>query len=241
VHVAGDQAPDTNGANLLAAMDAITDAGATKPYVISLAPGTYRLPHGETLRMKSNVSVVGAGRGITTIDGWTINSLGGLVALGDNTTLARVTVSNLERLVVPGTMVGVSATGVVARVADVASRGRGIDNGIGLLVLGGAHVDAERSSFAGESFRSSGIGIFATEQSVVRATGVVASGVRAPGLRAGDGATIAFTHGVVAGGAFREPLGGAVRIAHSQVDGGTSGGVTCFSVHDAAYAAVTCS
>lgn len=48
-----------------AAMAAITDASATKPYVVRVAPGIYDEPGGVTV--KDQVSLVGSGRGATTI------------------------------------------------------------------------------------------------------------------------------------------------------------------------------
>lgn len=51
--------------SVAAAMNAITDASATKPYVVRVAPGTYDEPGGVTV--KDQVSLVGSGPSATTI------------------------------------------------------------------------------------------------------------------------------------------------------------------------------
>ena len=57
-----------NGAALRAALASITDASATRPYVIQLAPGIYELGHA-TLAMKPDISIAGAGAAVTRITG----------------------------------------------------------------------------------------------------------------------------------------------------------------------------
>ena len=49
----------------VAAMKSITDASFTNPYIIFIAPGTYTIS--ETLQVKNNVNLIGAGKEITTI------------------------------------------------------------------------------------------------------------------------------------------------------------------------------
>lgn len=51
--------------SVAAAMNSITDASATKPYVVRVAPGIYDEPGGVTV--KDQVSLVGSGPGATTI------------------------------------------------------------------------------------------------------------------------------------------------------------------------------
>lgn len=58
--------------NPVDAVDAITDADRTNPYVVSVAPGVYNI--GSTpLYLKSHVSLIGSGQTATYIVG-TVNS-----------------------------------------------------------------------------------------------------------------------------------------------------------------------
>ncbi len=95
MRVRGDRTPAENGAALRAALASITDASATRPYVIQLAPGVYELGH-ETLAMKPDVSIAGAGAATTRITGDQGQAtLGEALVLGADRTLLRdVTVVN---------------------------------------------------------------------------------------------------------------------------------------------------
>lgn len=50
----------------LSALASINDAGVTKPYVIYIAPGVYDMG-AQSLVMKANVSIVGAGQGVSVL------------------------------------------------------------------------------------------------------------------------------------------------------------------------------
>jgi hypothetical protein len=93
VRVRGDRSAAENGAALRGALASITDASASKPYVIQLAPGVYDVG-GTTLAMKPDVSIAGAGSAATRITGdLADNSFGDTLVMGaDRTVLRDVTV-----------------------------------------------------------------------------------------------------------------------------------------------------
>ena len=85
--------------NPISAIKSITDASKTKPYIVYMAPGVYKLK--ETLRIKPYVSLVGSGRHVTIISpkkGWedtcvNSNRLGkAIIALDDRA----IGISNLS-------------------------------------------------------------------------------------------------------------------------------------------------
>lgn len=83
------------GPNLQAIINRITDASATKPYLIKLGPGEYSVT--TALVMKAFVNIAGHGRGVTILTG-AISSASvaesSIVAGADNTSLLDVTVRN---------------------------------------------------------------------------------------------------------------------------------------------------
>jgi Pectinesterase len=96
VRVRGDRSPAANGAALRAALASITDAAATRPYVLQLAPGVYEIG-AATLAMKADVSIAGAGAAATRItgdQGQATFGNGALVLGADRTLLRDVTVTN---------------------------------------------------------------------------------------------------------------------------------------------------
>ncbi len=55
--------------DIQAAIDSITDASATNPYVIYIGPGIYSVAAGDSIVMKNNVSLIGSGVDSTVIVG----------------------------------------------------------------------------------------------------------------------------------------------------------------------------
>lgn len=72
---------DANGggdfASPVDAMNAITDASETRPYLVKIMPGVYDVG-GSTVTMKDHVDIEGSGEGVTTIKG-SVPSVGGVV------------------------------------------------------------------------------------------------------------------------------------------------------------------
>ncbi|HWL35208.1 MAG TPA: hypothetical protein VNQ77_03355 [Frankiaceae bacterium] len=240
VPIRGDQAPATNGTALRSAVNAITDATATKPYVISLAPGTYDLGT-NPLSMKPHVSIVGAGRGATVLTGTYTSFSGGLVNLADNATLARLSVTSSHTGT--GWVAALWAVGTLsARVVEVtATATQAAGETFGLLAFSGATVTMEDSSMTGDSSSGSGRGMYAATGGTIRARGVDAVGTGASpyALWAYNTGVVDFAHGTAQGALFREGAG-TLKVAHSRVDGSPIGSPSCFGTYDSSLAAVAC-
>ncbi|MBU0944870.1 MAG: hypothetical protein KJ804_00275 [Proteobacteria bacterium] len=82
----------------VAAVNSITDAGPTNPYVVLIGPGVYTLT--ETLVMKEYVSVMGTGEQSTKLTGaistisFDVDASSAIVSGADNVTLSDLTVEN---------------------------------------------------------------------------------------------------------------------------------------------------
>jgi hypothetical protein len=63
----------------ISAMNSISDASATKPYLIRIMPGVYELGSEAYLRLKSFVDIEGSGEGVTKITGGGFNVLYSIV------------------------------------------------------------------------------------------------------------------------------------------------------------------
>ena len=241
VPVRGDLDPVANGTALRSAMNAITDASSTKPYVISLAPGTFNI--GTTgLSMKQYVSIVGAGRGISTITGSVLSQAGGLVNLGNNTTLARVTVTNASDT---GTnwATGVWATNVTARLVEVDATGSQVGSeSYGLIVFSGAQVTAENSRFVAVNPATLGVAVYVVSSAHLRARGVEAAMSSPAGyaLHAYNSSSIQFGEGYANGPVRRGTDNASLQIVNSRIDGAVTGGVQCSGNYSSAFTTVTC-
>ncbi|HEV2890978.1 MAG TPA: hypothetical protein VGX28_11445 [Frankiaceae bacterium] len=240
VPVAGDQTPAANGTALRAAMSAITDASATKPYVISLAPGTYEL--GTSLTLKANVALVGAGRTATILTGNFPSQSGGLVNLGANTALERLTVKNVTNTTNNWAMAVMASGTISGRVNDVSATAEGGLENYGLLVFNGAQVFAQGSQFVGKSATALGVGIYSVASAFVRASDVEAVSLAPTGyaLHAYNASTIEFVNGFSNGQARKGTPDSVVKLANTRLDGGSFGGVQCVNVFSTAWTEVTC-
>jgi hypothetical protein len=171
--VNGDGAPADNGAALAAAMAAITDASADKPYTIRLSPGLYDVGTGG-LDVKPFVELQGSGedRSILTAPGshdLSPNDGGtyGTVRPAGGSSVRSLTVRNSGG---PSTIaVGIEIGDGTARVSDVTvDVGGGSDDNIGItpnhfataprLELDGATIDVAAGGIGG------GIGALASDQ-----------------------------------------------------------------------------
>ena len=242
VPVRGDATPTENGTLLRTAMAGVTGATAEKPYVLALAPGTYELG-GTPLTMKPYVSVVGAGRGFTTITGARVSQSGGLVNLGDQTTLAGVTVRNMVPAGTSFVTAIMSNGAVAARLVDV--HGYASQEGgetYGLLAFAGGAITVENSQFTVINPTAIGTGIYSIANTTVRARNVEVGHGAVGGwaLHAYNNSRIEFADGYANGAVRKGTPDSTVHVSHSKVDGIINGGVQCFGVFTSAMAAATC-
>lgn len=85
---------EANGTALLNALDDITDASASNPYLLKIEPGIYDLG-ADSLAMKAYVAVEGSGEGVTTITSEGSSSAIDSTIIGEeNSALRLVTVEN---------------------------------------------------------------------------------------------------------------------------------------------------
>jgi len=80
----------------VAAMESITDASDSNPYLMVIGPGIYTIT--STLQMKRYVDIVGSGRNITILHGAissdNVDAPSAIISLADRTTLSDLAVSN---------------------------------------------------------------------------------------------------------------------------------------------------
>ena len=196
MRVRGDRSPAENGTALRAALASITDASATKPYVIQLAPGVYELG-GTTLAMKPDVSIAGAGADTTRITGdQGQGTLGQALVLGADRTLLRdVTVVNRGDVRTAFHTVLAVSGGATMRIEDAVLEGRTSGASAYALAAGGSSVEVNdsRLTSGSEENPSVAIGIegsdFRIRGSELVAHGL-APGVRLDGPRAGSTAVV---------------------------------------------------
>ena len=242
VRVRGDRTPVENGAALRAALASVTDASATKPYVIQLAPGVYELG-GTTLAMKPHVSIAGAGASVTRITGDQGQSTFGeaLVLGADRTLLRDVTVANRgDAGAVFHSVVAVSG-GAAMRIEDaVLEAERARRRGYVLIATGGSSVDVRESRLVSDSEELPSV-VIAIEGSDFRIRGseLVATGRdQAYGLTVRDAGSTA----VVENSSIASPVtalnaaGGTVTVGASRVEGAASGAVTCVASYNGNFA-----
>ncbi|HVF04637.1 MAG TPA: hypothetical protein VNA20_07355 [Frankiaceae bacterium] len=246
IPIRADGTPAQNGTALRNAMTAVTGATEQTPYVLALAPGTYDLGAGSSLAaltMKPYVSVVGAGRGFTTITGGVVSQSGGLVNLGNNTTLSGVTVRNAVPTGVSWATAIMSNGANTARLLDV--HGYASQDGgetYGLLAFAGSNISVENSQFTVVNPTATGTGIYSVTNATVRARNVEVSHGAVSGwaLRVSNASRIEFADGYANGAVHRATPDSVVHLMHSKVDGAVTGGVQCFGTFTSAMAAATC-
>lgn len=218
---AGASATD-NGTKLLNAVNSITDASASNPYLVKIEPGVYDLGSG-TLNMKPHVDVQGSGWATTTIA--TDDS-----RLGQSRVVQAVPGDELRDLTLHLVHVSSGSSGL-AYSADRAG---------GTTYLTRVHIVTDPNNSTGIGSR----GIFAYgSNTVVFADDVDVSSPFLTVDENGGGATIVFRNGEVHG-----PYYGTTRLVfiNSLIDGGPSNGsagVSCINSYDASYTPVsaTCS
>jgi hypothetical protein len=85
--------PTESGTALLNAINGITDASASNPYLLIIEPGIYHIGT-SSFQMKSYVDVEGSGQTVTTIRGNIDSSSAGVVLGANNAELRNLTVEN---------------------------------------------------------------------------------------------------------------------------------------------------
>lgn len=117
-----------NGTALLAALNDITTASSTNPYLLKIEPGVYDL-NGGTLNMQPYVDIEGSGEDVTTITSGTALAT---VQGADNAEMRWLTVQNTAA----GYAVEANATDSTARFLHVTARGTvGFAESNGLVTL----------------------------------------------------------------------------------------------------------
>lgn len=96
--------------NPIAAMDSITDASDSNPYIVVMAPGIYDLGS-QTLTVKPHVTVQGSGIDRTVLLSNGDNSNASVVQLVENTTVSDMTIRQLGTQNTIGALLGVTAHG----------------------------------------------------------------------------------------------------------------------------------
>ena len=221
---------DDNCNALLAAIAGITDAAPNNPYLIVLGPGVFSCGS-QTIAMKNNVSIQGSGVAATII----VGQLSGPVLMGAEADLSDLQVSNL------GTGVGNSnaiehPSGFMT-ITNVVAHALGAPGElIGILVNGGTLLLHESNALAGEGNDSNGLflagGIVQMRNSAAIATG---TGTFSMGLFTASG-TLSATNSIFGGNSNAIFIfGGTVRVAASQVSGGTSGGPVCVGSYNEVF------
>ncbi len=163
--VSADGTPTQNGAALELAVANITDASATKPYTVRLAPGTYDVG-ADGMDLKSFVDLEGAGEGRSIVTGAGINDTNpfdggsfGTIRTADQTALRHITVRNTSGsgTTAVGVFAGVGSTAIEQTTIEVtnaasASRAAGLaPSGAGdvNVTLDGVRVAADAGSGIG--------------------------------------------------------------------------------------------
>jgi hypothetical protein len=248
VPLRGDGAAADNGAALRAAMTAIADATAEKPYVVHLAPGTYDL--GATVfALKPFVSLAGSGRTATLLTSSAIGTQpGGALRLADGTEVSGLAFTNTHAT--SGTNVAIGMlSGAVARLTDVSVR-YASPSGIAVLATT-ATLDIVDSTVRGEfSGTALAMSVFGFINATMRVRGSDIQ-LAAPSAT-NEGAVASQSTSVVevensritsTGRIARIFTTSILRIANSRLDGLVTGaGATvCFGTYTAALLPATCS
>ena len=116
-----------SGTALLNALSKITDASASKPYLIIIEPGQYDIGS-NSLQMKSYVDIQGSKKNITKITGSIASGTHGVVTGADNSELRFLTVINLGSGSTKVAIYNPSASPAITNVTAIASGGAGSFN-----------------------------------------------------------------------------------------------------------------
>ena len=154
---------------LSAALASITDASATKPYVIKIAPGVYT--ETATVALKDYVDVEGSGQGVTTIE----------CACSSNETAPK---KHLAAVVQAGAQDGLTGVGVIAEIRHLTisnTGGEGNDYSYGLYIEGPASNNPAKL-FSVLHVTATADGTQSSPAATVASTGVVIASRATPQL-----------------------------------------------------------
>jgi hypothetical protein len=209
-----------NYTTVQAALAAITDASASKPYVIRVAPGIYLEPSG--LVMKNFVDIVGSGTNATTIQS------------------GNVGVSATVRL----------TGAVTVELRDVSILNAGGSSGFSsraILVDGAAILSLLNVSASASGTASSAYGVDTTGAGgtvTIRGSNITAGATSGTGAGinvGGSGAVVRVFDSRLSGPAsLVEGTGSTARLANTMVNGNTSGLPACFNVFTLSFTPYTC-
>ena len=235
VHVRGDRTAAENGQALRAALASITDASQVKPYVLQLAPGVYELG-AQTLAMKSDVSIAGAGAAATRITG-DVGShvLSQALVTGATRTLLRgVTITNRGDV---DTQVHVTLDvgGVGSmRIEDSALEARAATNQAFALVVSGSDVEVSDSRLESSSAtRGFAAYVIGGAKAWIRSSDLVARGGEAYALSSEDfgSSAVVENSALISTGVAVRGWGGEAWVAASRIVG-SGDNVTCVGAYN---------
>ncbi len=130
------------------AVDSITDASASNPYLIWVAPGWYD----EAVTLKPYVHLQGAGQGVTVIQAAPSFDGGRTLELADDTTVRDLSISNIGTGATNYGMYGDGVTNVQVSNVYVEASGSGTSNYTAIYLTGDSEVVLENvTAFAGKA------------------------------------------------------------------------------------------
>lgn len=241
VPVSAGTDPIANAQSAAAAVNGISDASETTPYIVKLGPGVYDFGGGGALLMKSWISLEGSGRDSTVITGGSGATVGFPVPV-QGATLSDLTVENTADY----TALRVDAPGIQVR--NVTLRGGSASPGSGVLHVSATATDTQFSDMT-ITMLTAGVVIALRE---VPAPGpvfrnVVARGGPVGGIAVSNESSDArFDHSELHG-TYRAIAnvggGGTTLVGGSMVDGpvvnGLGNTLTCAASWNASYAALS--
>ncbi len=227
--------------SIQAALDSITDASASNPYLVYIAPGVYA----EQVTMKAYVTIEGAGQGATIIRGTGGDSFGdssSTIQGASNATLRNLSVESDGSGNVYA--IGIRNASDSPRISNVTITTSGGTYNYGIINLSSSSPPISNATVtaSGGTQRTYGIyNAFASSPPISNAT-VTASGetnsygiyniASSPTIR--DSAISGSTHSIYNNNESTS------KVAYSMLNDPSSAGTTCIGTYDATFAPVTC-
>jgi hypothetical protein len=222
-----------SGTALLNALDKITGASESNPYLVIIEPGVYDIGE-NALQMKSYVDIQGSGENVTKIKGNIEGNTTGVVEGADNAELRYLTVENVGG----GTdAVAICNVGVSPRLSNVTVTASGSTYNTGIYNSGFSGIMTHITAKASGGTNSYGIRNYDSSSATMNNAFVEASGGTHSnyGVYNNTSSTLKIHHSVISGSASVEVVSGTVYVAHSKLVGMVNGICTCASVCDGNY------
>lgn len=141
------------------AIDSINDASAQKPYTVYIAPGVYSVA--APIVMKANVSLIGAGRDVTmlqgSIGGTSIGSDAALIVGEANASIEHLSIENNSTSTIG---LGVYCAGAAVGLDDVRISVTGASSNYGFFASGASDLSVARSVIAAYGDANYNIGCY---------------------------------------------------------------------------------